>query len=83
MIKVAETKINGGELIVVIEGDSVDEANSADARKLAYETRLEKGFSNAGIEAIGGPYMHVPEGSDDRLFDERKWRKDFRLKPSI
>lgn len=43
-------------MYVTVEGESPERVSSPEARKLAYEVRLQHGFENAGIEAIGGPY---------------------------
>ena len=90
LLKIASAKVKGGELHIKIHGNSPDAANSAEARKLAYEHRLEHGFANAGIEGVGGPEMVVPEDgqipiahASDAEQPERWWCKTFRVKPSL
>lgn len=56
MLRVIGHKIEGNALFVTVQGASVTEVTSADARKVAYEERHKHGFSNAGISNSGGPY---------------------------
>jgi hypothetical protein len=55
-LKIVEVEEKGENLFITLEGGSVEEVTSAIARKFAYDARGKYGFSNAGIEAIGGPY---------------------------
>ena len=81
-LTIAETEERGGKLIVTVEGASVDEVNSADAKKLAYAERGKHGYGNAGIEAVGGSY---PQPTEAKEGEEAviKYRHDFQLTPLI
>ena len=84
-LRVVETKLEGGRLIVTVESDSIAKLVDGAARQLAYNERLKQGMAQAGIEAIGGTY--VPE--DERAAAEEAgrdvvlWRTDFRITPMI
>ena len=55
-LSVVTTEERGENLFITLQGGSVEEVTNASARKFAYEQRSKYGFSNAGIEASGGPY---------------------------
>lgn len=54
MLQVIGGRKDGDYLYVTVQGDTQEEAVSAEARRMAYDARDEFGFSNAGIEATGG-----------------------------
>ena len=56
MLKIAEAKIVGEELIITVQGDSSDEVTGGEATKLAYAERFKHGFAEAGIGGTTGPY---------------------------
>jgi hypothetical protein len=73
-------------LTITVEGDSLDEINSYAAKKLAYDERVKHGFSEAGIEYLGGPYpivkpvMDTPEGAEVTL---GSYRRAFQLTQAV
>ena len=89
-IEVVELRMQGHQLIVVVESAEADRVMSTDARNLAYAQRFEKGMTNAGLEAVGdipGRGFRLPEeeyktakaaGREVAL-----WRRDFRLTPGL
>ena len=56
MLTIVEVTKHQNMLYLTVEGESPELVSSPEARKLAYAARLEHGFENAGIEAIGGSY---------------------------
>ena len=49
-------KIEEGNLFIAVEGDSPAELQGLDAKKLAWNSRFEHGFGNAGIEGWRAPF---------------------------
>jgi hypothetical protein len=90
-LKISGHQRNGSEVVVTVEGESVDEVNSSAARALAYDHRHEMGMGNAGVEAIGGSYPINADKPDEEIDHEAvkvggirlKYRHDFRLTPTI
>lgn len=66
-ITVIKAELNSEGLKVVIEGKSVSEATSAEARKIAYDARMSSGFGQATIRSETGPYP-----VDDKVKEEDK-----------
>ena len=84
-ITVAELKMEGNRLIVVVESTQSDRVMSTDARNLAYAQRFEKGMTNAGIEAVCGLYVPEEEYVNAKKGGREvgRWRRDFRLTPGL
>ena len=58
----------GGELLLSVAADRVELLASPDAKRLAYDSRFDYGFENAGIEKVAGPIPLNKEGElDDGL----------------
>ncbi len=64
-LKVVEAKWDDDKLIITVEGPNIQAVTSADARKLAYMTRVRHGMANAGIDDFGGPYPYDPESKEE------------------
>ena len=64
-LKVIGADWEDDKLVVTVEGPNISAVNSADARKLAYMTRVRYGMSSAGIEDFGGPYPYDPNEKKD------------------
>ena len=78
--------LDNGRLIVAVEGDSIDEITSPSARRLAYDSRLEHGWVNAGIEQIEGPFPVDDKGNidvDPKSEGKKKIRVVFALTPGL
>jgi hypothetical protein len=96
MLKIVET--TAGEsgraqrtVLITVEGDTPDEANSVEAKKLAYGERARLGLSEAGIEYVGGAFPVEAVGekpvpgptSDNPVVPDRKYRRTFRLTQAL
>ena len=64
MLEVISGKIEGEHLYITLQGHGCEEVGSAVARQAAYAARHKFGFSNAGIDTAGGPYV-VDLSKDD------------------
>lgn len=84
-LKIIEVKNEGGQLIITVEGDSISKLIEGAARRLAYDERLKHGMAQAGIEALGGTYVHEDETAQAAKQDRAiaLWRADFRITPMI
>lgn len=84
-LKIVDTRHDGGHLIITVEGDSISKLIEGAARRLAYAERLKHGMAQAGIEALGGTYVHEAEAAQAKTQDRAValWRADFRITPMI
>ncbi len=84
-LKIVETKLEGGKLVVTVEGDDISKLIEGAARRLAYEERLKHGMAQAGIEVMGGTYVPEEEqkSAKEQGRDVAIWRSDFRITPMI
>lgn len=82
-MKVADIKWEGKSLIITIESDNVSDLIEGPARRLAYDTRVEHGLANAGIESLGGTYVPEEELRQAKQLGRNVavWRADFRITP--
>jgi hypothetical protein len=87
MLKIIET--TAGEagraqrtILVTVEGDTPDEANSVEAKKLAYAERAKLGMPEAGIEYVGGAFPVAGNGKAPDP-DAMKYRRTFRLTQAL
>ena len=53
-LRIVDAERDGASLFLVVEGDTVEDVQGFDARKLAYDARFHYGFDNAGIEPYAG-----------------------------
>ena len=56
MLKVFKAGKDGGDFVVIIEGNSPDEVGSAEARKMA-ENVAPKDGPIPGVNSVSGPYV--------------------------
>lgn len=63
----AAPKIEGGMLVLTLEADSPEQAQSTEARKLVYSERVNHGFVNAGIDSISPAFPVNPKGEPTEL----------------
>lgn len=79
VVKVDKPSLN--ELRVTIEGSDLERLTGPEARKLAFEQRLNFGMSNAGAEAVGGTF--VPQEEYEKAAAEKRdvacWHREFKL----
>jgi hypothetical protein len=54
-LKIVDAERDGANLYLVVEGDHVEDVQGHMARKLAYDARFDYGFTNSGLDAVGGP----------------------------
>jgi hypothetical protein len=87
MLKIVETK--AGEtgraqrtVLITVEGDTPDEANSVEAKKLAYAERAKLGLPEAGIEYVGGAFPVAGDGKAPNP-DVMKYHRTFRLTQAL
>lgn len=81
VLKIVETRSEGGKLFITVEGTNLERLMSYEARNLAYEERLKHGLGNAGIEPRGGTYVDDTElkAAQDEKRDVQRWRREFAL----
>ena len=85
VVTVAETRMEGNRVIVVVESENTDRLMSTDAKNLAYAQRFKYGMTHAGIEALSG--IFVSPGEAEQAQEENRavksWQREFRLTPGI
>ena len=79
-----ESKISGEQLFITVEGATVTDVDSADAKAMAYAERNKHGFGSAGIESAGGSMVVDDKGnilrtSHIKAGEKVKYRRVFRL----
>lgn len=67
----------GRVMTVTVQGDSADEVMGLAAKKLAYEARVQYGFTNAGISSITG-VLQVQQ-KDGKVKPARQFRLELGL----
>jgi hypothetical protein len=74
-------KVSHNELRVMIEGTDLERLTGPEARKLAFEQRLNHGMANAGVEALAGTFVPQEEydaaAAEER--DVNRWHREFKL----
>jgi hypothetical protein len=79
----AAPRIDSGMLVLTLEADSPEQAQSTEARKAVYDARVNHGFVNAGIDSISPAYPVNPKGEPtelDRTLSGR-YRVEVRFRP--
>jgi hypothetical protein len=74
----AGTKINVNDGVVVIEGDSIDEVLSKDAKTAAIKYAMSKGINRPGVNFSSGAYF-----SGTKENPKKTWRCDWPVQGSI
>ncbi len=85
VLELTKAAIEGTVGVVHVESDDMQELLSPEARKIAYEKRVELGISNAGIESMEVIPLDDKGNAVDDLAPEKnptRWRRVFRLTPS-
>lgn len=83
VLKVVSVTRDGDRLIVTVEGPDVEAVTGPAARNLAYKTRLDHGYHNAGLEAFGGPYPFDKANNKDLSTHEDVMDASNRLKDLV
>lgn len=85
VISVADTRMEGNRVIVIVESENTDRLMSTDAKNLAYAQRFRYGMTNSGIEALSG--IFVAPGESEKAQEEdravRMWQREFKLTPGL
>ena len=82
-------KFNGSEATIVLEGATVDEVNSGEAKGLAMKIAMELGAPARGISGSSGPYMVNESGDEVTTLEEAKkagkakFRNEYRVATMI
>jgi hypothetical protein len=66
---------DGSELLLAISSDRVEKLMGPDAKKLAFDSRFDFGFENAGIERFEGPIPLDKQG--EVATDARKAHENY------
>ena len=82
VLKVASvTRVSNNELRVAIESTDLERLTGPEARKLAYEQRLNHGMANAGAEPVAGTFVPAEEyeAAAKEGRNVARWQREFRL----
>ena len=84
-LKVISAKVEGGRILVTVQGSDLHKLMTPRARDLAYEIRLKHGMADAGIEPRGGSYIQDEEraAAEAEERDVKFWCRDFLLTQMI
>jgi hypothetical protein len=71
----------GNETLVILQGDSIDEVTSLQAKQAALQDARQRGFVRPGIAGSTGPYPVDENGEDasGRVAPGMKYRNDYRV----
>jgi len=78
---VSVKKLTEFELRVIIEGTDLERLTTPEARKLAFEQRLNHGMADAGVEALAGTIVPTEEyaAAEAEGRDVARWHREFRM----
>lgn len=82
VLKVIDVKrVSQFELRVLVEGTNLERLSTPEARKLAYEERLNNGMADAGIEPVAGTFVPDEEyaAAKDEGRNVARWHREFRI----
>ena len=82
VLKVVDVKkLTAFELRVTVESTDLERLSTPEARKLAFEQRLNHGMADAGVEAVAGTFVPDEEYAAAKAEDRNvmRWQREFRM----
>ena len=78
---VSVKKLTAFELRVIVESADLERLTTPEARKLAFEQRLNHGMADAGVEALAGTFVPEEEyaAAKEEERDVARWQREFRM----
>jgi len=78
---VSVRKLTEFELRVIVESTNLERLTTPEARKLAFEQRLNHGMADAGVEALAGTFVPTEEyaAAEAEGRDVARWQREFRM----